>query len=141
MCWSLAIFAKGKKGARGAIWVQVLVCFEKHYFAAILRLFSSEEPFGPLFLCNLKKKLKRLNVEITKSTYYPASAIFLCRNSGHMQFEKKRKVFNCFFGGRKKSSTDIQSPIFFSFVSRYTFSSNHNIHKSFCGLCFWASDP
>ena len=51
------------------------------------------------FLCNLKKKLKRLNVEITKSTYYPASAIFLCRNSGHMQFEKKRKVFNCFFGG------------------------------------------
>ena len=24
---------------------------------------------------------------------------------------------------------------------RYTFSSNHNIHKSSCGLCFWASDP
>ena len=21
------------------------------------------------------------------------------------------------------------------------FSSNHNIHKSLCGLCFWASDP
>ena len=21
------------------------------------------------------------------------------------------------------------------------FSSNHNIHKSSCGLCFWASDP
>ena len=21
------------------------------------------------------------------------------------------------------------------------FSSNHNIHKSTCGLCFWASDP
>ena len=33
-------------------------------------------------------------------------------------------------------------------VSAYTitkldilFSSNHNIHKSSCGLCFWASDP
>ena len=89
---------KAKRGLGGNIWMQVLVCFEKHYFAAILRLFSSEEPFGPLFLCNLKKKLKRLNVEITKSTYYPASAIFLCRNSGHMQFEKKRKVFNCFLG-------------------------------------------
>ena len=24
---------------------------------------------------------------------------------------------------------------------RYTFSSNHNIHKSLCGLCFWAPDP
>ena len=21
------------------------------------------------------------------------------------------------------------------------FPSNHNIHKSLCGLCFWASDP
>ena len=81
---------KAKRGLGGNIWVQVLVCFEKHYFAAILRLFFSEEPFGPLFLCNLKKKVKRLNVEITKSTYYPASAIFLCRNSGHMQFEKKK---------------------------------------------------
>ena len=24
---------------------------------------------------------------------------------------------------------------------RYTFSSNHNDHKSLCGFCFWASDP
>ena len=24
---------------------------------------------------------------------------------------------------------------------RYTFSSNHNIHKSSCGLCFCAPDP
>ena len=24
---------------------------------------------------------------------------------------------------------------------RYTFLSNHNIHKGLCGLCFWASDP
>ena len=24
---------------------------------------------------------------------------------------------------------------------RYTFLSNHNIHKSSCGLCLWASDP
>ena len=24
---------------------------------------------------------------------------------------------------------------------RYTFSSNHNDHKSSCGLCFWAPDP
>ena len=24
---------------------------------------------------------------------------------------------------------------------RYTFSSNPNIHKSSCGLCFWAPDP
>ena len=23
---------------------------------------------------------------------------------------------------------------------RYTFSSNHNVHKSLCGLCFWAPD-
>ena len=32
------------------------------------------------------------------------------------------------------------------YVSKFTrldvlFSSNHNIHKSSCGLCFWASDP
>ena len=25
--------------------------------------------------------------------------------------------------------------------SRYTFSSNHNIHKSSSGLCFWVPDP
>ena len=24
---------------------------------------------------------------------------------------------------------------------KYTFLSNHNIHKSLCGLCFWAPDP
>ena len=24
---------------------------------------------------------------------------------------------------------------------RYTFWSNHRIHESLCGLCFWASDP
>ena len=24
---------------------------------------------------------------------------------------------------------------------RYTFSSNHNIHKISCGLCFWTLDP
>ena len=24
---------------------------------------------------------------------------------------------------------------------RYTFSTNHNIHKSLYGLCIWASDP
>ena len=24
---------------------------------------------------------------------------------------------------------------------RYTFSSNHNLHKSSCRLCFWAQDP
>ena len=36
-------------------------------------------------------------------------------------------------------------PIFFFFVKApnvdILFSSNHNIHKSSCGLCFWASDP
>ena len=26
-------------------------------------------------------------------------------------------------------------------ATRYTFSSNHNIPKSFIGLCFWASNP
>ena len=25
--------------------------------------------------------------------------------------------------------------------TRYTFPSNHNIHKSSCGLCFWTSNP
>ena len=25
--------------------------------------------------------------------------------------------------------------------TRYTFSSNHNIYQSLCGLCFWAPDP
>ena len=24
---------------------------------------------------------------------------------------------------------------------RYTFSSNHSIHKSSCGICYWDSDP
>ena len=28
-----------------------------------------------------------------------------------------------------------------STIVRYTFSSNRNIHKSSCGLCFWAPDP
>ena len=26
-------------------------------------------------------------------------------------------------------------------LCRYTLSSNRNIHKSLCGLCFWAPDP
>ena len=26
-------------------------------------------------------------------------------------------------------------------IARYTFLSNHNIHKSSCGLCFWALHP
>ena len=25
--------------------------------------------------------------------------------------------------------------------ARHTFSSNYNVHKSLCGLCFWAPDP
>ena len=25
--------------------------------------------------------------------------------------------------------------------ARYTFLSNHNVHKSLYGLCFWALDP
>ena len=29
----------------------------------------------------------------------------------------------------------------FCMYVRYTFSSNHNIHKNSCGLCFWAPDP
>ena len=36
-------------------------------------------------------------------------------------------------------------PYFFFFVKvpnvDILFSSNHKIHKSSCGLCFWASDP
>ena len=31
--------------------------------------------------------------------------------------------------------------IFVFCTIRYTFSSNHNIYKSWCGLCFWSSDP
>ena len=31
--------------------------------------------------------------------------------------------------------------VFIKRYDRYTFSSNHNIHKSSCGLCFWALDP
>ena len=27
-----------------------------------------------------------------------------------------------------------------SIYVRYTFSSHHNVHKSLCGLCFWAPD-
>ena len=30
---------------------------------------------------------------------------------------------------------------FLSSILDIIFSSNHNIHKSSCGLCFWASDP
>ena len=26
-------------------------------------------------------------------------------------------------------------------LNNITISSNHNIHKNLCGLCFWASDP
>ena len=25
--------------------------------------------------------------------------------------------------------------------TRYIFPSNHNVHKTSCGLCFWAPDP
>ena len=31
--------------------------------------------------------------------------------------------------------------ILYTYTIRYIFSSNHNIHKSSSGLCFWASDP
>ena len=47
-----------------------------------------------------------------------------------------------------KSDVKKLNPVFPSFkycslceCIRYIFSSNHNIHQSSCGLCFWAPDP
>ena len=43
---------------------------------------------------------------------------------------------------RCQATPDKLTPFFLTYrYIRYTFSSNHNIHKSLCGLCFWASDP
>ena len=40
----------------------------------------------------------------------------------------------------KNNKIRTQKKVFYMYV-RYTFLSNHNIHKSSCGLCFWALDP
>ena len=41
---------------------------------------------------------------------------------------------------RCQATPDKLTPFFLTYrYIRYTFSSNHNIHKSLCGLCFWAS--
>ena len=138
----MAIFAKGKKGARGQYMGASFSLFRKTLFCGNFATFFLWGAIWPSFFYVIsKKKLKRLNVEITKVRtsipqvqFFSAEILDICNS-------KKKEKFLIVFWGRKKSSTDIQSPIFFSFVSRYTFSSNHNIHKSFCGLCFWASDP
>ena len=54
-----------------------------------------------------------------------------------------------FGGGGEKRATVIASVLELGSTSYYLlcivldilFSSNHNIHKSSFGLCFWASDP
>ena len=43
---------------------------------------------------------------------------------------------------RKKIGTfSVKLILVLGSLDTYTFSSNHSVHKSFCGLCFWASNP
>ena len=43
--------------------------------------------------------------------------------------------------GRQRNDIRICYPISGTDTLDVLFSSNRNIHKSLCGLCFWASDP
>ena len=45
------------------------------------------------------------------------------------------KVAGWHFGRSQKQ------PASNTYIIDILFASNHNIHKSSCGLCFWASDP
>ena len=40
-----------------------------------------------------------------------------------------------------RANADVRELSPYLFNLDILFSSNHNIHKSSCGLCFWASDP
>ena len=43
---------------------------------------------------------------------------------------------------RKKIGTfSVKLILVLGSLDTYTFLSNHCVHKSLCGLCFWASDP
>ena len=48
----------------------------------------------------------------------------------------KAESFNMTFASRH-----VMTHHFGIYTLDILFLSNHNIHKSLCGLCFWASDP
>ena len=96
------------------------------------------------FACNFTKKNKpsgktkrknpvRLPIPIGKSCY---ESIFLTINQSvvkakniHAAGEETQMTFFPYVFDDDASILDI------------LFLSNHNIHKSLCGLCFWASNP
>ena len=55
--------------------------------------------------------------------------LFLAAKHKYLFFKKMSGLKNVLRGAHHESTLDI------------LFSSNHNIHKSLYGLCFWASDP
>ena len=115
----MAIFAKGKKGARGQYMGASFSLFRKTLFCGNFATFFLWGAIWPSFFyeCNLKKKLKRLNVEITKVRtsipqvqFYSAEILDICNS------KKERKVFNCFFGGGRNLPQISNLLIFFLFV-------------------------
>ena len=97
------------------IWKVVVTPHSSYLFS-----FFSSFSFLTQYLCQNKfctlkmSALKKLVINFTTSSsifIHPAALIFL------------RKI------GRKWDTLDILFP------------SNHNIHKSSCGHCFWSSDP
>ena len=70
----------------------------------------------------------------------------ICRCQKNFYVRKKRqgKKINRDHASKKKNgTTSFYNMKFLRFFLKQhqIFSSNRNIHKSLCGLCFWASDP
>ena len=58
-------------------------------------------------------------------------------NKERKQQKEKRIKEVCTYGSENGQSTKIQN----AYLLDILFSSNHNIHTSSNGFCFWASDP
>ena len=56
--------------------------------------------------------------------------------------KKGAKIRHGTYIGRAKKLRSRRNLAFFNYEKlRYTFSTNNKVHKSSCGLCFWAPDP
>ena len=123
---------KAKKGLGGNMGASFSL-FRKTLFCGNFATFFLWGAIWPSFFyeCNLKKKLKRLNVEITKVRtsipqvqFYSAEILDICNS------KKERKVFNCFFGGGRNLPQISNLLIFFLFFStRFTYLSNQKFIK------------
>ena len=76
-----------------------------------------------------KARLKRSFKNIENQTDYTYLSTYIC-----FYFLNKNEVWTFLISTYTKSFVLVRSAI------DILFPSNHNIHKSWCGLCFWASD-